>query len=51
MQIIILRRSGGVITPFTLRTEMSSAYFIEVDIPIDLTKSEAGLMGSNALRG
>ncbi|MBU3181852.1 DUF2935 domain-containing protein [Clostridium psychrophilum] len=40
---------GEVITTFTLRAEMASAYFTGVNIPIDLTKSEAGLMGSNTL--
>jgi len=42
-------QSGEVITPFTLKAEMASAYFTGVNIPINLTKSEAGLMGSNAL--
>ncbi|MBU3160760.1 DUF2935 domain-containing protein [Clostridium frigoris] len=42
-------QSGEVITPFTLKAEMATAYFTGVDIPINLTKSEVGLMGSNAL--
>jgi len=42
-------QSGEVITPFTLKAEMATAYFTGVNIPINLTKSEAGLMGSNAL--
>ncbi|MCB2295700.1 DUF2935 domain-containing protein [Clostridium algoriphilum] len=42
-------QSGEVITPFTLKAEMATAYFTGVNIPINLTKSEAGLMGSNEL--
>ena len=42
-------QSGEVITPFTLKAEMASAYFTGVNIPINLTKSEAGLMGGNKL--
>jgi len=42
-------QSGEVITPFTLKAEMATAYFTGVNIPINLTKSEAGLVGSNAL--
>ncbi|MBU3156952.1 DUF2935 domain-containing protein [Clostridium estertheticum] len=41
-------QSGEVITPFTLNAEMASAYFTGVNISTNLTKSEAGLMGSNA---
>jgi len=41
--------SGEVITPFTLKAEMATAYFTGVNIPINLTKSEAGLMGSDTL--
>ncbi|MBZ9686707.1 DUF2935 domain-containing protein [Clostridium estertheticum] len=41
--------SGEVITPFTLKAEMATAYFTGVNIPINLTKSEAGLMGNDAL--
>ena len=41
-------QSGEVITPFTLKAEMASVYFTGVNIPINLTRSEAGLMGSNA---
>ena len=41
--------SGEVITPFTLKAEMATAYFTGVNIPTNLTKSEAGLMGSNEL--
>ncbi len=42
-------QSGEVITPFTLKAEMATAYFTGVNIPTNLTKSEAGLMGSNEL--
>jgi len=42
-------QSGEVITPFTLKAEMASVYFTGVNIPINLTRSEAGLTGSNAL--
>ncbi|MBZ9635466.1 DUF2935 domain-containing protein [Clostridium sp. FP1] len=42
-------QSGEVITPFTLKAEIATAYFTGVNIPIHLTKSEAGLMGSDAL--
>ena len=38
-------KSGEVITPFTLKAEMASAYFTGVKIPINFTKLEAGLMG------
>lgn len=42
-------QSGEVITPFTLKAEMATAYFTGVNIPINLTELEAGLMGSDAL--
>jgi len=42
-------QSGEVSTPFTLKAEMASAYFTGVNIPTNLTQSEAGLMGSDAL--
>ena len=42
-------QSGEVITPFTLKAEMATAYFTGVNIPTNLTKSESWLMGSNAL--
>ncbi|MEK6265829.1 MAG: DUF2935 domain-containing protein [Clostridium sp.] len=41
--------SGEVITPFTLKAEMASAYLTGVIIPTDLTKSETGLMGSDTI--
>ena len=44
-------QSGEVITPYTLKAEMASAYFTGVNIPTNLTKSEAGLMGSDAIIG
>ena len=37
--------SGEVVTPFTLKAEMASAYFTGVKIPINFTKAEAGLKG------
>ena len=37
--------SGEVLTPFTLKAEMASAYFTGVKIPIDFTREEAGLKG------
>lgn len=37
-------QSGEVITPFTLKAEMASAYFTGVNILTDLTKAEATLM-------
>ena len=40
-------QSGEVITPYTLKAEMASAYFTGVNIPTNLTKSEAGLMCSD----
>lgn len=39
-------KSGEVITPFTLKAEMASAYFTGVKIPINFTKEEAGLIGN-----
>lgn len=41
--------SGEVITPFTLKAEMASAYLTGVIIPTDLSKSEAGLMGNDTI--
>ncbi|HHX62687.1 MAG TPA: DUF2935 domain-containing protein [Epulopiscium sp.] len=38
--------SGEVITPFTLKAEMSSAYFTGVNINTNLTQAEIGLKGS-----
>ncbi|AWK52250.1 hypothetical protein DIC82_15135 [Clostridium beijerinckii] len=37
--------SGEIITPFTLKAEMASAYFTGVKIPINVTKAEVGLKG------
>lgn len=42
-------QSGEVITPFTLKAEMASAYFTGVNIPINLTKAEIGLMGDTSM--
>lgn len=38
-------QSGEVITPYTLKTEMATAYFTGVKIPTAITQAEAGLMG------
>ncbi|MGD9676991.1 MAG: DUF2935 domain-containing protein [Vulcanibacillus sp.] len=38
-------QSGEVITPYTLKAEMTSSYFTGVKISTELTKAEAGLMG------
>lgn len=40
-------KSGEIITPFTLKAEMASAYFTGVKIPTNITKAEAGLMGED----
>lgn len=42
--------SGEVITPFTLKAEMASAYFTGVEIPVYVTKAEADLVGSILIR-
>ncbi|NLY42613.1 MAG: DUF2935 domain-containing protein [Clostridiaceae bacterium] len=41
-------QSGEVITPFTLNAEMATTYFTGVQIPTQLTQSEAGLVGGIA---
>lgn len=38
-------QSGEIVTPYTLKAEMASAYFTGVKIPINFTKVEAELMG------
>ena len=38
-------QSGEVITQYTLKAEMSTAYYTGVDIQTDLTRAEAGLTG------
>lgn len=38
--------SGEVVTAYTLKAEMASAYFTGVSIPINLTKAEMGLKGN-----
>ncbi|EJE7234909.1 DUF2935 domain-containing protein [Clostridium sporogenes] len=43
-------KSGEVVTPFTLKAEMASAYFTGVNIPIRLTEAEEGLMGDNSTK-
>jgi len=37
-------QSGEILTPYTLKAEMASAYFTGVKIPINFTKAEARLM-------
>lgn len=44
-------QSGEVITQYTLKAEMASAYFTGVPIPIELTQAEAGLMGGGLMIG
>ncbi|WP_097025619.1 DUF2935 domain-containing protein [Clostridium peptidivorans] len=44
-------QSGEVVTPFTLKAEMASAYFTGVKIPTSLTKSEMGLTGDTSIIG
>ncbi|WP_017415903.1 DUF2935 domain-containing protein [Clostridium tunisiense] len=41
--------SGEVVTPFTLKAEMASAYFTGVKIPTTLTESETQLEGNNSM--
>lgn len=42
-------QSGEVVTPFTLKAEMASAYFTGVNIPTSLTKAETGLVGDTSM--
>lgn len=44
-------QSGEVITPYTLKAEMASAYFTGVAIPTFLTEAEARLMGNGQIMG
>ncbi|WP_032120862.1 DUF2935 domain-containing protein [Clostridium amazonitimonense] len=44
-------QSGEVITPFTLKAEMASAYFTGVNIPISLTEIESFLVGGTLKEG
>lgn len=44
-------QSGEVTTPFTLKAEMASAYFTGVNIPINLTEAETGLVGDISMVG
>lgn len=43
-------QSGEVVTPFTLKAEMASAYFTGVNIPIRLTEAEEGLTGDSSTK-
>lgn len=43
-------KSGEVVTPFTLKAEMASAYFTGVNIPIRLTEAEGGLIGDTSTK-
>jgi len=43
-------KSGEVVTPFTLKAEMASAYFTGVNIAIRLTEAEEGLMGDSSTK-
>ncbi|EDU37712.1 DUF2935 domain-containing protein [Clostridium sporogenes] len=43
-------KSGEVVTPFTLKAEMASAYFTGVNIPIRLTEAEEGLTGDSSTK-
>ncbi|NFM79980.1 DUF2935 domain-containing protein [Clostridium botulinum] len=43
-------KSGEVVTPFTLKAEMASAYFTGVNIPIRLTEVETGLMDDSSTK-
>lgn len=42
-------QSGEVITPYTLSAEMASSYFTGVQIPTELTQTEAGLAAGNRM--
>lgn len=42
-------QSGEVITPYTLSAERATSYFTGVQIPIELTQAEAGLMGGGMM--
>ncbi len=42
--------SGEVITPYTQKAEMASAYYTGIDIPTRLTEAEAGLMGQSYMK-
>ncbi len=39
-------QSGEIITPYTLKAEMASAFYTNVNIPTEITQAEAGLMGA-----
>lgn len=38
--------SGEVVTPYTLNAEMVSAFYTGINIPMELTKAEIGLLGN-----
>lgn len=42
-------QSGEVVTQFTLKAEMATAYFTGVHIPTNLTQAEAGLMSDGSM--
>ena len=42
--------SGEVVTPFTLKAEMASAYLTGVNIPTSLTKAEQGLRAGDLIK-
>lgn len=42
-------QSGEIVTPFTLKAEMASAYYAGVNIPINLTKAETKLMSDTVV--
>jgi hypothetical protein len=44
-------QSGEIVTPFTLKAELASSYFTGVNIPINLTEAETGLMGDISIIG
>ncbi|MCY1714455.1 DUF2935 domain-containing protein [Caproiciproducens galactitolivorans] len=41
-------KSGEVVTPYTLKAEMASAYFTGVPLQTDLTQAEMGMTGGEA---
>ena len=42
--------SGEVVTSYTLKAEMASTFYTNVQIPIELTQREAELMPGNPIR-
>ena len=41
--------SGEVFTQYTLNAERASSFYTGINIPIEITEAEAGLMGANSL--